>query len=128
MNKKTGRLVLLLFFSAAVSVAIHSCSKEQVTVSLVSPPNCDSAEVSYQQEIIQIMNNSCAYSPCHVPGSGNYDFTRYEVLADRIRAGRLEERLLISTGNPLHMPQGYTLDECQLYKLRLWIHQGFKNN
>jgi len=52
----------------------------------------------------------------------------YEVIADRIRSGRFEERLLLPLSEPMHMPVGRTLDTCTLFTIRTWIHQGFKNN
>ena len=135
MKMITGRFLFLAIGVITGLAGMNSCSKEQEVLNLVAPPNCDSTEISYQRDIVSIMNSTCAFSPCHVPGNGNYDFTSYEVLADRIRSGRLEERLLISVDSPLHMPQdasnigkGIPMDACNLYKLRLWIHQGFKNN
>ena len=128
MNMTAGRLSSLLIGVITILAGLNSCSKDQEVLTLDPPPNCDSTEISYQRDIVDIMNSSCSYSPCHVPGNGNYDFTKYEVLADRIRSGRLEERILLPPESPLHMPQGFTMDECRLYKLRLWIHQGFKNN
>ena len=128
MKMITGRFFLLAIGVITSLSGMNSCSKEQEVLNLVAPPNCDSSAISYERDIVDIMNSSCSYSPCHVPGNGNYDFTSYEVLADRIRSGRLEERILLSPESPLHMPQGFTMDACRLYKLRLWIHQGFKNN
>jgi hypothetical protein len=129
MNKHPGITIKLFFLFAAGLAALSSCTKEEATISLVRPGGCDTtATMSYKEDIVKIVSNSCSYSPCHSPGSGNYDYTRYEVLADRIRSGRLEERLLLSSDEPLHMPQGFNLSECDLYKIRLWIHQGFPNN
>jgi len=118
----------VVFLLLAGMAGMNSCSRDEAIVDLAAPLNCDSFEISYQRDIVNILNSSCSYSPCHAPGNGNYDYTKYEVVADRIRSGRFEERLLLSPESPLHMPQGFTLDECNLYKLRLWIHQGFKNN
>ena len=118
-------VVTCLFVIACMS----SCSKEEVVVNLNRPAGCDSSEMSYSIHIMPIISSNCAYSGCHVPGTGNYDYTRYAVLADRIRSGRLEERLLLPQSSPLHMPKSpYPVPECDLYHLRLWIHQGFKNN
>jgi hypothetical protein len=119
----------LLFFFLALAACIPSCTKDETgPIPLVLPSTCDSSAMSYQADIIPIMNRNCAYSGCHYPGSGNYDYTQYAVLADRIRSGRLEERIVMDPNEPLHMPQGFTMDSCELYKLRLWIHQGFQNN
>jgi len=126
MNK--GILFLLIFSLITIAAGFYSCTKDEIPASLVNPGGCDTGTMSYQHDIVEIINNSCSFTPCHVPGNGNYDYTRYEVLADRIRSGRLEERLLLPSDHALHMPQGFDLDACNLYKLRLWIHQGFPNN
>jgi len=131
---KTFGVTLALAGSLAVLSGIVSCSKEQVVIPFTQPANCDSAALRYNGEIKGIVDTRCSYAPCHVPGTGNYDFTRYAVLADRIRAGRFEERLLLPVTNVLHMPialdeqnlpYGVTMPDCEIYKLRLWIRQGF---
>src|SRR5687768_8747545 len=102
---------LLYGLISCLILAGSSCSTEEIAPSLVLPSNCtvdSNAVMSYQNDIQPIISSACL--SCHYAGSGLYDYSRYEVLADRIRAGRLEERLLLPLENPLHMPQGFNMD------------------
>ena len=128
MFKKFSRLIFIL------SLLASACSKEQtapsypVPLPFPLPASCDTSAVSYKQDVKQIISKNCAYSGCHFPGIGNYDFTLYEVVAERIRSGRFTERILLQPDNPLHMPQGFAMDSCELGKLMIWINKGFPNN
>jgi hypothetical protein len=123
-----GMKTLTTLFSLFMLLAIlQGCAKDEADTTLVKPDNCDaSGEMSYSQVYDNIIKPRCVW--CHYPGSGIYDFSRYEVLADRVRSGRLEERLLMPKDEPLHMPPYEEMDPCDLYKIRLWIQQGYKNN
>ena len=105
----------------------QGCTKDEMTTSLVKPDNCDAdGELSYSAEVYPIIQERCVW--CHYAASGIYDYSRYEVVADRVRSGRLEDRLLMPKDEPLHMPPYEAMDSCSLYKIRLWIRQGYKNN
>ncbi len=116
----------LSFFLLPAIVFLASCTKDSSPLLLEKPPGCDSVSFSYRENIEPIILSNCVY--CHYSGSGNYDYSSYAIVADRVRSGRFEERLLLPPNNPLHMPQEAILSECDLFVLRSWIHQGFKNN
>ena len=116
------------FFILPVLILFSGCSKDTQPLNLIKPNGCDSISFSYVRDIKPIISSHCFGSTCHSGGNSNYDYTSYEVLADRIRSGRLEPRLLEAKGSPLFMPRGGSLDDCDLFTLRTWIHQGFKNN
>lgn len=85
-------------------------------------------EFSYSKDIKPVIEANCMGPTCHGGGNANYDYRTYEVLADRIRTGIFEERLLLPENDPLDMPVGTELSKCDLFTIRAWIHQGFKNN
>ena len=128
MYNKIISALILFFLLAILFAGIFSCTKDNIAPSLSRPGNCDSMEYSYQSDIVPLVVAYCNGTTCHTTGEGNYDFSTYGGLADRIRSGRLEERLLLSTDNPLHMPKGFEMDSCDLYHFRVWIRQGFQNN
>ncbi|REJ82927.1 MAG: hypothetical protein DWQ44_02085 [Bacteroidetes bacterium] len=106
-----------------------SCTDESGQPELFRPDNCDSTAFSYSRDIRPIISANCSYSSCHAQGgTGSYDYNDYAVLADRIRAGRFVERLDLPVDNPLHMPEGFRMNPCELYKLKVWILQGYSNN
>ena len=112
---------LLLFF-------LSGCTKNLQHPDLSRPFECDSMEFSFAIDIHPLITANCSGNICHSGGNSNYDYRRYEVISDRIRSGRLEDRLLLPLSDPMHMPVGRSLSPCDLYSIRTWIHQGFKNN
>jgi hypothetical protein len=126
---------LLRLLSCCFTVLLlASCSKESQTYIPVKG-DCDSTAFSYHNDVYPIISTYCSGPTCHNPGTGNYDFSSYEVVADRIRNGKFDYRLLLPTDDPQHMPQtgppnpkGYNLSDCDLYKILTWIKQGFPNN
>jgi hypothetical protein len=114
------------FLFMLVVVFFESCTKDTVSPVVIKPAGCDSASFTYFQNVEPIIQANCSF--CHYAGSGNYDYSTYEVVADRVRSGRLEERLLLPKSDPMHMPQEGALSECDLFILRTWIRQGFKEN
>jgi hypothetical protein len=122
-------------FSFLILIGISSCTKE-VHNYIPVRGSCDSGLVSYKTDIQPIIQANCSGTTCHQAGTGNYDFTSYDVLASEIRLGQVQYRLLLPVDDPQHMPQtgppfpvGYELrDSCDLYKILLWIKQGYPDN
>ena len=107
-----------------------SCSKDAIApkYDFIVPSGCDVNSVHYLPDIKLIIGKNCAYSGCHFSGESNYDFTQYEVVADRIRSGRFTERIFLPTHHALHMPVGVDMDSCEFAKLMTWINNGFPEN
>src|SRR5437764_10262268 len=110
------------------SFLLYGCSKDSKDVVIVKPEGCDSARFSYSQDIKPIIGSNCSGSTCHSGGNNNYDFSTYAVLADRIRQGKVEYRLLLAPSDPQHMPMNGTLTDCNLYRVITWIRQGYPDN
>ena len=117
-------IVLLI----AVWLMVTGCTKDKQYTVIARPASCDSTGFSYALVVRPIVALKCSGTICHSGGNSNYNYSTYEVLADRVRTGRLEDRLLLPKSDPMHMPEGGNLDSCDLFILRIWIHQGFKNN
>ncbi len=128
---RASATILILIAIASFS----SCTKDEATHQ--QPVSaCVPGTVSYQNDIKPILATNCGGATCHVAGTGNYDFTVYENVANNIRLGEFEYRLLLPIGDPQHMPQmgppfpagSNFADTCDLIKIRAWIRQGFLNN
>ena len=115
-----------IFFIAALILFFFSCTKDHEQVLLVKPPGCDSILFTYENNVRPLIATNCSGPTCHSGGNSNYDYSSYDVIVSRIRAGVFEERLLLPEGDPLYMPQDRELGRCDLFTLRMWIHQGFK--
>jgi len=107
---------------------IVSCSKEKIDQVVTKPSSCDSTTFTFDNNIRPIFNSYCNFNVCHGPGGeGSYDFTNYSVVAGRVRAGTLEYRIELPFDDPQHMPSDMHLNECDYYKIKMWIKQGFPN-
>lgn len=130
-------MVRKFFYALFVSLIVAGCSKEQ-TSPVYPVSGCNFPTVHYApltsddpQSIEKIIKTNCgsaAGATCHAPGNGNYDFTTYEVVAERIRSGNFTHRILLPANDPLSMPPGTAMDSCDLAKLITWINTGFPNN
>ena len=119
-----------IFTALLVALIYSSCSKDSIApkYDFAVPPSCNVGTVNYSPEIKLIISKNCAYSGCHFPGENNYDFTKYEVVADRIRSGRFTERIYLPVSHPLHMPTSAVIDSCEFAQLMTWINNGFPEN
>src|SRR4051812_16575956 len=93
---------------------LYSCSKSTKEIVVPQPEGCDSIQFQYARDIKPIIGSNCSGSTCHSGGNNNYDFSTYAVLADRIRQGKMEYRLLLSPDDPQHMPLNSTMNACNL--------------
>ena len=117
------------FFGFIVTVVIvTSCTKEVGRpMPIVQIDSC-STNISYAQQIVPLINQSCAISGCHV-ASGYRDFSNYTVLKNTIDAYPNFITRFKSGGD---MPPSYSigppLTACQISKLESWIKAGALNN
>ena len=119
-----GKIVVIIFL-----LIIISCSKEQFLPAFVKPANCDSMIFTFEKNIRPILNANCNFSECHASGGdGSYNFTDYDVVANRIRAGSIDYRLDLPIDDPQHMPEKLRLSSCDYYIIKTWIKQGFAEN
>jgi hypothetical protein len=103
---------------------IAGCSQDQVPE---PSTECD-GDFTYQNNVEMIINETCAYSGCHISGTtGIPAFSTYNELVEVIENGKFEERVLVQMNMP---PQNATggpteLSEDQLNTLRCWLEQGY---
>jgi hypothetical protein len=83
---------------------------------------------SYRTDIKPIIASNCSGTDCHSGGNSNYDYSTYEVVANRIQAGTFQYRLQLPNDDPQHMPQNGTMGACNLYRVLTWIKQGYPQN
>ena len=121
---------LLLIFVGRIFflflLALFSCTDATDISVLYKPAGCDSIALTYSHDILPILNANCNYSECHATGDElNYKFDTYPPIALQARSGALDFRLDLPVEDTRHMPKGFQLSECDYYKLKLWVKQGF---
>ncbi len=127
MFKKLRRYIPLV---AITALGLQAClnDKGEVPVPDTDPTFCDSLGVTYSENIVPLVNNSCAVVGCHDANAptttGN--FTNYTELAERANNGEITIQVF-DLGT---MPQAPIdpLTDAQKDTLRCWIEAGAPNN
>ncbi|MEO6190602.1 MAG: c-type cytochrome domain-containing protein [Saprospiraceae bacterium] len=112
-----------ILFALVIVTANVSCTNETAFTD----------EVCFQQEVLPLINGSCAYSGCHNPVEriSGYDFTNYEGILKAVTPGKygsskLYTSLISTTTMPPPPDDKFTRDKLEL--IATWIQQGAKNS
>ena len=117
--KRTHLLAL-----AAVITILAGCYKDKEDL-LYPDDQCDPAMASFSQDIMPILQNSCATVGCHVQGgTGNGLFENYNQVKSKVDNGALRQRVLVTRD----MPPSGALSDCQLEHIQQWLDDGAPNN
>lgn len=129
------KISILLFAVFAVWVGTHGCTND-----VLPKPDlqvlCDTIQVSYENGIKAIIDQSCAYSGCHAPGGiGTGNYTTYNGLLPVLQSGLFEERVITLRNDPaVGMPPNASvypesikddLTEEELLLIQCWLLAGF---
>ncbi len=99
------------------------------------PANCNQVNPTYDGSIRPIIDNSCAYSSCHLDvGPGIY--TSYAGLLPALESGQFEERVITLRSNPVlgmppdNAPEGRPmyLKQEELELIQCWLAAGYPEN
>lgn len=110
--------------SMAVWMAACSFDKEEERFPVI--PTCDSVAVSFNAEILPIVQNQCL--SCHSLSSavGNVVIEQYSDFAPYTTSGRLVRAVEYNGSSP--MPPSGKLSDCDISKFRNWVADGAPNN
>lgn len=79
---------------------------------------CDTENLSYGNDLEEVIATSCATAGCHAAGTNNADYTTYnKIIAD---TGIIFERSIVQKD----MPPSSALSDCDFKLLQNWIEQG----
>lgn len=124
----TIRIFLYLSIVLAGSMVLQGCyydNEEDLYQNYYAQNKCDTANVSFAQDIQPIIQGNCATTGCHVAGgSGPGIFTNYAGLMEKVNNGSFENRVLVQRT----MPPNSSLSDCQLQLLRAWLNAGAPDN
>ena len=121
--------ISLLTLIATTSLILSQCyydNKEELYQDF-DKPDCETADMSYELDIKNIIESNCAVSGCHVApivqsGLDLSQFADVKRIADN---GSLVNRI---TGVGPIMPQSGPLPPCEIEKITAWVNQGSLDN
>ncbi|MEN0005272.1 MAG: hypothetical protein AAF798_14055 [Bacteroidota bacterium] len=118
-----------------LSTLPSSCSSDKLPepAPLEEIVDCDTVVATYVANVKQIIDNTCAYSTCHVAGSGIGNYSNFSGLQNIINSGRFESRVILQKDDQVvGMPPNYAppgrpqdLTQEQLDVIRCWIEAGY---
>ncbi|PSR11574.1 MAG: hypothetical protein DA408_04755 [Bacteroidetes bacterium] len=120
---------LVLAFLGGLFVVV-SCTSDQLPAPVTA--NCATESPTYTIEIAPIIDESCAYSGCHLDSSPGR-FNSYSGLLPYLQSNSFRQRVIISRTNaiigmpPDNAPAGRPKDltEEQLNLVECWLDAGF---
>ncbi len=116
--------LLLVFF-----LVFASCSSDEDDMMNIVTEDCNGLVISYQNDIVPIINTTCALSGCHIEGFSNGDFTSYNGLKSKADNGRLNSRVVVNKNMPPSNSSGpKSLSAQQIIAFKCWIADGAPDN
>jgi uncharacterized membrane protein len=128
-----GKIISGTFLALVLIMAVRCTYKKAEDVYPVNNTGtCDTSNVSYAKTIQPVLSTNC-YS-CHSKANsalgGGYVLDNYNDLAVQAQKGFLYANVAEKDLNsPSHMPRGApSLADCEIFKIKAWVDQGYKNN
>ena len=114
--------LLILFFGTS------SCYYDDYETLYGNAGACDTAAVTFSQDIKALIGQNC--EGCHngMSANGGLILSGHQNTSASALNGSLIDRMTRSAGDPLLMPPGGALGDCDISKLRAWILQGAPDN
>lgn len=128
LTMKNYRLLITAsVLSIGTALFIQSCADHKLPAPEGS--NC-SSEVSYANDVLPIINSSCAIvgnGGCH--NGGNGESRDWRVFARvQSHATQIKDRVMRTPGTAGHMPPNGSLTSDQVRLISCWVDQGAQNN
>jgi cytochrome c553 len=128
----------ILATAVFATMIIISCSKSSEDDYNQNPPpppggggnNCDTTDVSYQNDVVPILQSNC-YT-CHGEntnsGSMGIILQGHANLAAKATSGTLVGVITHASGYPAMPKDAGKLPECDINKIRAWVNAGAPDN
>ena len=117
MTRKNYLLVFLAVFS------MFSCTSDNLE-EYYTKFNCETANISFSEDIQPIINTNCAISGCHVSGTGLPSWETYENIA--ARGSDIVKMVSNGTMPPSFSGKSVTIEQVQM--IDCWVSLGAPNN
>ena len=117
------KLNVWIFFSF-ILIAAPSCTKDKLPADMTE---CTDS-FTYQEDIRPILNNSCAYSGCHITGFLQGDYTSYNSMRPQLESGIFMNRVITNRNMPPSYapsgrPKSLTIEELEM--IICWAEAGY---
>ena len=133
-NEVMKRWMLPPAFCAGIMMAslFSSCVSDALPEPVL-PESCMDSIPTYEGSIKSIIENSCAYSGCHLDGSAPGVYTSYGGVINVVESGRFKEKVIGLRDDPnLGMPPDFSpegrpkdLSQFELELIQCWLENSY---
>ncbi|NJC27189.1 hypothetical protein [Neolewinella antarctica] len=118
------------FLIVASTYLLGGCAADALPEPVATP--CDGTALTYEADIRPIVEQTCAYSGCHLGGAPGV-YNGYEGLLPALESGTFRQRVVRQKDNPnVGMPPDYApegrptdLTAEQLQTITCWLEAGY---
>jgi hypothetical protein len=127
----TQKLLVLTVGLSILYCCLPACTSDQLPEPMVLAV-CDTLQATYDTNVKEIIDRTCAYSGCHIDASiGN--FLTYQGMRGRLETGSIRNRVISLRHDPtVGMPPDYgpadrpvDLTQEELEIIQCWLDAGF---
>lgn len=116
-------LALVLLLSMTISACYYDVEEE-----IYPSTECDTIDVTYSVDVVNILKNNCYVCHDQATNEGNVTLEGYDRLKTYATNGKLLGVIKHLPGFP-EMPQNAPqLPECNIAKIEQWVNDGALNN
>ena len=118
----------VIFIGLTILILLNSCYYDNVEELYPQPAACDTSNITYNNDVLPIINTKCTGCHSGAAPSGNVNLETYnDIVAAANNGGLMGTIRHESNWSP--MPKnGAKLDNCTITKLEIWIADGTPNN
>ena len=117
-----------LFYLSALLI-FSSCESEHLygPGGILIEDNCDTANLTYTNQIKPIFENNCLTPDCHTTetASGKIVLDNYDSVKVSINKGKVLKEINYEPGNS-EMPPNGKMNNCTILQIETWIKEGMK--
>lgn len=111
-----------------ISVGLSNCSYNNIEDRDGNSNVCDTSAVTFSEDIQMLISQNCGGCHNNASASGGLNLKGHQNISASALSGAIMDRTTRSLGDPLLMPPGQPLSDCDQSKLRTWINEGAPNN
>lgn len=116
MKQHLSLTSILLFGGILMFSSCYYDNEEELYEYYNQSNPCDTAAVSFANDIMPMIQGNCV-TGCHVAGgTGNGIFENYAEVKAKVDNGSMQQRVVITQD----MPPGTSLTDCQISQMEAW--------
>ncbi|MFK7932662.1 MAG: hypothetical protein AB8G22_04080 [Saprospiraceae bacterium] len=105
-----------------------ACTSDQLEP-IEAPAVCDTLVPTYNQQMVFLIETTCAYEGCHISGFSSGDYSSYSGMLASLDNGKVFNRVIATRDMPPEYADGpKELTEAEVEIFNCWLENGHLEN